>query len=359
MPLDRPTLPALRDRVASDIQSASGLESARTRGTVEHALAKAMAAESHAQYGYIDAMVRERFVSTCSAEGVYRFAAEYGVDPVPAYAAAGSVQLDGSPGAVVPEGTEMILAASGARYRVQSAASVVSGVAVATVQAVEPGVAGNLVAGTSLVLASSVPGIAPQASVIAPGIAGGAEAEDVERLRVRLLRYLRRPPQGGALHDFEDWAFAAHPSVTRVWVTEHEGDVLGTVTVRMATDGPSGPIPAPAVVDAVRTYILDPVRRPAGLRAILVLAPIAEPVPFVFTGLSPDTPAVRAAIQRELDDVFARESEPGQLLRVSHLREAISIADGEVDYQLSSPAASLTPASVAHMLTRGVITWPT
>jgi uncharacterized phage protein gp47/JayE len=87
----------------------------------------------------------------------------------------------------------------------------------------------------------------------------------------------------------------------------------------------------------------------------IVVAPTASPLDFNIT-LAPDTVEVRNAVQAELVDLVAREAEPGGTILWSHLNEAISIAAGETDHVLNSPAANVVEATGA-ITTMGVITW--
>ena len=65
-------------------------------------------------------------------------------------------------------------------------------------------------------------------------------------------------------------------------------------------------------------------------------------VDFDFELLDPFTTAVKAAVKAELQDLFLRRSEPGGTVYISHIREAISLAAGERNYVLNSPAADIT-----------------
>jgi len=72
--------------------------------------------------------------------------------------------------------------------------------------------------------------------------------------------------------------------------------------------------------------------------------------------LAPDTEAVRAAVAAELADLIRREAEPEGGLYLSHIREAISLAAGEVDHALVSPVADVA-AGTGEIITMGAITW--
>ncbi len=88
---------------------------------------------------------------------------------------------------------------------------------------------------------------------------------------------------------------------------------------------------------------------------VTVAAPIAAPLDLTIT-LTPSSDAVKAAVEAELRDLIARETEPGGTLLLSHIQEAISIAAGETDHVLTAPSANVTPAA-GHITTFGAITW--
>ena len=64
------------------------------------------------------------------------------------------------------------------------------------------------------------------------------------------------------------------------------------------------------------------------------------------------------AIEAELADLIRRESEPGGTLLVSHIREAISTAQGETDHELTSPTADVT-VQATQITTLGTVTFTT
>ena len=72
-----------------------------------------------------------------------------------------------------------------------------------------------------------------------------------------------------------------------------------------------------------------------------MLPVVAKPVAYVISDLQPDSAEIRAAIIAELR-ICVRDAIPGGTLLVSHMREAISIAAGENDHVLVSPAGNVT-----------------
>ena len=94
--------------------------------------------------------------------------------------------------------------------------------------------------------------------------------------------------------------------------------------------------------------------RPIG-PVVTIAAPVAVPLAFDIR-ITPDSAAIRAAIEAELHDLIFREAAPGGTLLISHIREAISVAAGEVDHTLLTPVANQTVTAV-QINTFGSITW--
>jgi len=223
--------------------------------------------------------------------------------------------------------------------------------AAAPVAAVVPAAAGNRATGQTLTLVSPIAGVQPGA--LASALVGGADEELDESLRASLLRRIQQPPQGGAADDYVTWALEV-PGVTRAWCYPHEMGI-GTVTVRFVRDNDVSPIPDSGEVAAVQAYI--DVRRPATAKQLYVVAPVAVPLNFSISGLVPDTPTVRAAVEAELADLLLRTAQPGGTILLSHIRAAISAAAGESDYTLVAPTGNVTN-TVGSMSTMGTVSWP-
>ena len=229
-------------------------------------------------------------------------------------------------------------------------ATIAGGTASVSVTAQDAGALANMEAGQQLTFLSPVAGVQAVAVVAAGGIAAGADEETIADLNSRVLARLGDPPSGGKAGDYIKWAKDV-AEVTRAWVYAN-WDGLGTVKVLFVMDGRDDIIPQAGDVIAVSDYIET--RRPV-CADVTVAAPIADPLDFDID-LVPDTAGVRTAVDAELRDLIAREAEPGGTLLISHIREAISIAAGETDHVLNSPAANVTVAAGA-ITTMGAITW--
>lgn len=349
MAFNRPTLTAIIDRVAADIESRLPGADARLRRSNLSVLARAEAGVAHGLYGYVDFIARQVIIDTADTEYLERWSTIWGIGRKGAIAAAGTVQFTGSNTTVIPAGV-LLQRADGAEFETTAAGTIAGGVATIAVQARVEGEDGNTGAGTQLALAAQILGVGGVATVSAGGLVGGTETEPDAELRGRLLDRIRRPPQGGAQDDYATWALEV-PGVTRAWVFPlHLG--AGTVGVFFVRDGDEDIFPDVDEVAEVDAYIQA--RRPVTAE-VYVMAPTPTPVDITLSVVPPSA-EVRAAVEAELKDLFNREAEPGGTLLISHLREAVSLATGETDHVITVPAGDVA-AGTGEMLTLGVVTW--
>lgn len=351
MPYARPSLADLDARLRAAVESRlPGVDPALRRSLLG-ALTRAVAGAHHEMYGYLAWVAEQAMPDTAETAELARWAAIWGLTRSAAVAAAGRVRVRGTAGARIPSGT-VWRRADGAEYRATAERVVdARGDATVAVTAAVPGVAGAAAADTAVTLVSPLAGVVAAATVVA--ITGGVDVESDESLRTRLLARLRATPRGGAAADYVVWAHEAAVSVTRAWARPNT-PAPGHVTVYIMTDGgsPDG-TPIHGETGAVAVYIAD--RRPV-TATVTVAGPTAVPLAVTIRGITPDSPAVRAAVTAELADLIRRESEPGGTILVSHLREAISGAAGETDHVLVSPTSDVTHTA-SQIAVPGGVTW--
>lgn len=348
MSFDRPDLPTLLDRARADIESRLEGADAGLRRSVLGVLATMHAGATHGLYGYLDYLSAQLMPDTAEIEYLDRWAGIWKIARTPAAKAVGTARCSGASGAVLPAGT-LLRRADAVEYETTADVVLADGAASAPIRARVSGASGNADAGAKLSLASPEAGV--QSVAVVEACSGGADTETDDSLRARLLARIRQAPHGGADFDYEAWALA-EPGVTRVWVSPLELG-SGTVTVRIMTDKTTdNGIPTAESVALVQAA-LDAARPVTA--EVTVTAPIAAPLnPQI--SLSPDTSAVRAAVQAELLDLLRREARPAGTILVSHLREAVSIATGEHDHVLVSPVADVAHAT-GEIAVLGTITW--
>ena len=344
MAFERPTLKELITRITAGITSR--LTKTQTRRSNALVYGRVIAGASHEMNGFIEYTARQIFVDTADSEHLDRHAAIFGITRKAASKASGTVKFTFQGDAEeVPVGT-VLTGGDSSQYQVTVAPT---SDGVASVESLTAGEAGNLESGEEMTLVSPIAGVLSE--VVCQGIAGGADAEDDESLRARVLSRQRETPHGGAKNDYVQWALSV-PGVTRAWCYPLE-DGDGTVVVRFVCDDLPDIVPTAEMVKKVQDYI-DEVRPVTA--NVTVMAPTLKPVAIQISTLTPDTTSVRGAVEAELKSLFMSESEPSGFIYLSHIRQAISEAADEVDHELVSP--TLTPtAGKNELLTLGEIKW--
>lgn len=344
MPFDVPNLPTLIARAGSDIEGSQSLR--RSDAAV---LARVHSGAAYGLYQYLAWQFAQLFPDTAEEEMLLRHGEGRGVYRKAATQAAGAVTVTGTTGAVVPAGTRLTTA-DDLLYEAIDGAVLVAGVATFNVRAVEPGLLGDQLAGTALQMVSPVVGVNSEALVAAAGLTGGTDIEDIAAYRARVLERYRLVPHGGNADDYVTWA-KEQAGVTRAW-TKRNWVGPGTVGVFVVNDAANPITPAAPELAAIKAGI--EAKRPVTAE-LYVLAPVLVAVQYTIR-VTPDTPRVRAAVESALQALHERESELGATLLRTHITEAISGAVGEVDHQLTVPAADVVPTA-SQLLVYGGVTW--
>lgn len=352
MPFGRPTLAELLTQSRADFRSRLGIAGSLLRRAMADVLAAVWTGGIHMLHGHLDWLAKQLSPVTAEREALLVDASMYGITPIPAAKASGTVTATGTNGTQIPVDT-ILVRDDGVKYKVTVLATISGGTATVSVEAVLAGEAGNLGVGEILTFETPIPGINSTVTVIL--ISGGVDEETTEALRTRFLERLRTPPQGGGDQDYIAWAKEV-AGVTRVWVYRHEGG-LGTVTVRFVRDGESPIFPDGGEVTAVQTKLNA--ERPTTAE-VTAAAPTSLAVNFTID-LVTDTPAIRTAVENELKDLLFRDGEPGDgsgrgTIFLSKIRTAIGIAEGVTNYTMTAPVADVVPA-LGQLPTFGTITW--
>ncbi|MCU0119531.1 baseplate J/gp47 family protein [Pseudomonas sp. B2M1-30] len=345
MPFETPSLPVLIKRTQSDLAGDS------LRQSDAQVLARTLGGAAYGLYGYLDWIAEQILPDTADESTLERIAALRLNQPrKPAQVATGSVSYSATAGAVLDVDT-LLQSNDGRTYKVTAARTSVNGVNSTSIAALEAGSLGNADAGLTLTPVQPITGIVGNSFVVlAPGLSGGVARESLESLRSRVIRSYRVIPHGGSASDYETWALEV-PGVTRAWC---RGGFLGpgTVGVYIMRDDDPQPVPNADQLAEVQAYI-DPLRPVTA--EVHVQAPVQVPVVYQLK-LTPDTTAVRAAVEAQLRDLHNREADLGEKLLISHIREAISSTSGESDHVLTAPVADVS-AAANQLLTFGGCVW--
>jgi uncharacterized phage protein gp47/JayE len=349
VPFSRPSLTDLINRIKAGILSR--LTSDQLRRSDAEVYGKVMAGASHELHGHLQYIASQVIYDTAEGEILDRWASIWlTIQRQAAVAATGPVTFTGANGSIIPSGS-VVVRSDGVEFETDAEVTIASGTATADCTALTAGAVGNTEATSVLSLSNPLTGINSDATVATGGLVGGTDQEDDASLRSRLRARIQQPPHGGADYDYVAWALEV-PGVTRAWVYPNELG-LGTVTVRFVRDDDTlSIIPDAGEVEDVQEYIdaLRPVTA-----ALTVVAP--DPVELDFNiAVTPNTQAVKDAVQAELLDLLRREAEPNGTILISRIREAISIAAGEENYTMSAPTADVTH-TVNEIAVMGTITW--
>lgn len=232
------------------------------------------------------------------------------------------------------------------------------------VRAADQGKPGNTEGGVILTLDTPIVGVG-DFTVTTDGLRGGAEVENDQSFRQRIIDKRRNPPHGGSPAEYKGWAREV-PGVTRVYVKRASPQPGSVTIVFMMDDTYADGIPSGADEAAVLAHLEAPDVAPSNAD-IHVTGPVAVPVNITITQLQPDNARVRAQVTNELLAMFHRRSQPAEfggtfIFSKSWIDEAISSAAEEQRHVITVPAGDIvcveTSAGDLQIATLGTITWP-
>lgn len=353
MPIERPTRQELLALARTEIEARLPGADAHLRRSILDVFARIHSAQTHALYGYLDYHIKQPFAQLADSEWLRRIAELYGVAEVAPTYALGDLEVTGTDGVIIENGFTF-RRADGREYVCTTTQTIASGTATVPVTATAIGEDGNTAAGTSMQFTSPVAGANQAVTVAAGGLVGGTDSESDESLRARVLLRIRHPAGAGTTFDYQAQV-KTYAGVTDVFVHSAQYGP-GTVGVAPLFYDRDDPIPTAGDITAIQALLDDPAFKPlCATPTAYALTP--EPQDFTIE-LEPDTTTVRAAVVEELEALFRREAEPGGVILISHIREAISIAAGETDHTLTDPIADVDLAGdLTKISTVGTFTW--
>jgi hypothetical protein len=261
------------------------------------------------KYGIFKA--KQNLATTADEEGLTDLGNEYGVPRKSAVAAVLTAELPGTDPTVIPATRTFVGDSNGVRYSLDSSATTTGGIATLSLTAQDAGTTGDLIpAQDTLTIDTQVAGAETVATVTATQTTG-ADQENLEDWRTRILDVIRAPGGGGNAADYRNWSQEV-AGVARAY--PYAGDPAGSgsppertvyveSTVAIDPDG----IPPQSLLDDVRDSITtDPdtglSRQPLGLTDdTLFVEPITRTEFFVrITGLTVDA-SIETAVKDEID----------------------------------------------------------
>lgn len=337
MAFERPSFAQLVAQITADLSSFAT--------DLREALSTVWAKTIHSLYAYIDWVNLQNTPLYCDLERLHDWAELYNSPRLQAVAATGRIQVTGNSGAIVLVDS-LWRGDNGLDYRVTNAATLVDGAATATVVCTTVGSVGNIPASAALTVVDPLAGVAAEAIAWTDGITGGAEIEDLEDWRARVVDEwqvaVTRGGRAGRPEDYRAWARAAHPSITGALIQSHDYG-SGTVAIRPICNDLDNRLPTQPIIDAVKTYLASPLGAPATadwfvyppvLKGLVVTVDLASDI---------DTQENRNAVKTALLAMVLREATENATLFIAEIDAAI--ANVTTQYTLVAPTEDQTTAN--------------
>lgn len=345
MPWNTPALRDVRAQVRDNIRGQLPGADALVPNSVLRVVSDVQGGLCHLTLQYLDWLALQLLPDTAETEWLDRHAdiwlvnADGTTGRKLATLAEGSVNIAAfQPYIVIPASSVLIAqgAETGTFITFETLQDVITGMPDAVVpcpvRAVDPGTGGNLIAGDNLAFDPPILNVVG-ATVVS--MTGGADTENDDDLRIRVLERIRQPPQGGAQHDYVRWAKAV-AGCTRAWCTPNEMGI-GTVTVRVLFDdlrADNDGWPRYEDLQAVTDYI-DTVR-PVAVKDFWVLAPIKQWIDVHLRNLVPDNDETRAGVEAALLQMLRERAAPGQTIFAAWKAQTVMNAPNVVSVDLTN-----------------------
>jgi uncharacterized phage protein gp47/JayE len=278
----------------------------------------------------------------------------WGVPQIQPIASSGSIELTGQQNLVIPA-DQQFSAPGGAIYEIINAGTIGgTGTIDIGLSAVVAGSVGDLAAGVVLTAVTPLAGlITQQGTVDSNGITGGADLEETEHWRGRILSRIRQRGAGGDANDFNEWVQEVLPGA----LSYSFSPGVGLISVALAIPTATTPrVPTSTELSEATAYLNDATnRKPLGAPVVDVFAAPLQPVNFTLH-LIPDTTANREAATNALSAYFVGvDINIGSTLDVSRSDAAISEASGVFAFDRSVPSTDVPPSTVTSLLTLGTV----
>jgi len=337
MPFERPAIKTIKERIEKGIEARLFGKVALLRNAVLRIMARVFAGAIHGNYGYLQFIAKQLFVTTAEKEYLNRHGRMWGVDRRPGSFAIGTAIFAGVDGTVIPENTR-VQNEDGIEYGTTTIATITGGTASIIVQAIQSGEEGNYVRPNPpipifLQIVAPISGVNDEIQVDGD-ITGGEDAEDDETYRARILQRIQKIPTGGSAADYVRWA-TEYPGVERAWCYPLAKGP-GTVSVVFTASG-SDPVPSAALLSDVLAYITA--RKPVTADLFVESITDYNGTPgttelsfYIKLPSTQNTNDYQTVIRKNLETLFLPHK-PGTTLPISQIRASIS-KSGVEDYDI-------------------------
>lgn len=314
-----PTIADIRDQILADIQTGLGLTQPLLPYSAWGVLATAVAGAIVLLYRFGAWVEDQIFPQAADIDALILRGNELGLTRTPSQGWTGTATITGTDGTVIAAGT--LWQYDDAVYELTSAVTI-SGSTTGNFASLETGDSTTLTNGTEIQLVTPQTGV-NRVATVASTVLTGEDAESVADYRARIITRQQNPPQGGAIPDWILWA----TEVAGISEAKVDRPAAGSVTVYPLTDDadPANRIPGSTKLAEVEAYISDPERAPLGAAFIAAVAATELNFDVDISDLSPNTAAVKAAIETAIENhLYSRR--PKQYSDEVNPRDVVSAA---------------------------------
>lgn len=299
----------------------------------------ALAAQVQALEAESEWALRQSFPQTAEGEYLDMHAACRGLVRTEAACAEGTLRFFTSGTAAtalsVPQGT-VCMTADGTRFVTTEEAGIAAGAdsGDAAAHAVEPGVGGNVSAGTITMFSALPVGVVRCGNPAA--FSGGSEAESDASLRERLLKSYLRLPNGANAAYYEQEAMRFGSVTSAAAVGRARG--IGTVDVYIAT---SGGTPSQALLTQVANALEEKRELAVDVRVLAATVQTVDVVAALSIGEGYSFSEVEARAQAAVR-TWLGDGHMGKSVHTAKLIALLCGVEGVENVRLSAPAADVT-----------------
>ena len=330
------TVSQIAERVKQDLAAKLDDSDPWVKASVEAVLAATWGTLAYSQHRHIEREAGQVVPHRSVARRFWDWFTFFGLTRKIAVQWKGTIEVT-STGATVPA-LQLMTRGDGRKYFVPTSATIAGPTDTISVWAVDVGSDGTCEIGTTLSFLSPIPGVESDTTVNG-STQDGTDIESEDDGKSRLLVRVREGlgGGGGSPGDYRNWALEV-PGVTRAWEYP-QADGPGTVAVAFVRDNDVTIIPDSSEKAAVQAYVQA---KSPPIEEIVIRSLTENVINVSISGLTPDTPEIRTAVENELAEEFLAAAEPGGTMYKSNLDAAISAAKGETSHSLDSPAGDTT-----------------
>jgi len=333
-----PSLQSLIYRAKTTFQSKTGVDNPAI-----DAFAAVIGGIAFGQYAYSDYLFKQINPETCDEEWLYLHAERLKAWRISQSYAEGTCNVENSASSSLVPSSVIVKTSAGIEYEVTTATA--SSLPV-PIRALTSGESGNLPAGEKLYLVTAVTGLHPE-SITSNELSGGAELEELEHWRERVVLAYKEKTAVGKIEDYKYWALSSHSDIDFAWALDNTPQ-LGHVTVYIVQKEVE-----PLLSEQIRVIAQDYIdeQRLAGCHVFASL-PTLKPTVITISGV--DDIDVRENIDAVLQLFFTERIENREPLFSNEISTVIASITNQ--FTLVSPTTTTTLLT-NELLTYGGVTW--